>query len=138
MPIFRGMLSCHLRPIVEKVVAKFASWKGKLLSFAGRLELVKSSICCMLVHSFSVYKWSSSLIVVLERSIRNFISTGDVNKRKLVSVAWKNIVFLSRSGGLRVRNLRKYNFSLLKKLAWNIIHDEGAGYVFFRCRQLQK
>ncbi|CAK8561876.1 unnamed protein product [Lathyrus sativus] len=45
VPIFKGKLKAvHLCSIVDKVINKLASWKGSLLSFAGRLELVKSVI----------------------------------------------------------------------------------------------
>lgn len=56
VPIFKGKpKNVNLEPIADKVVNKLASWKGYLSSFAGRVELVKSTIQGMLTHSMSFY-----------------------------------------------------------------------------------
>lgn len=39
---------------------------GRLLSIAGRLQLVKSIIYSKLLYSFAVYKWPPSLLRKLE------------------------------------------------------------------------
>lgn len=62
VPIFKGNpCAKFLLPIAGKVIIKLDSWKGFLLSFAGRVELVKSSIQSMLIHSMFVYSWLVSL-----------------------------------------------------------------------------
>ncbi|XP_058725605.1 uncharacterized protein LOC131596888 [Vicia villosa] len=56
VPIFKGKpRSKFLLPISDNIILKLASWKGSLLSFTGRVELVKSSIQSMLIHSMSIY-----------------------------------------------------------------------------------
>jgi hypothetical protein len=88
VPIFKGKpKKIHLQPIADKVKSKLAGWKASLLSMAGRVQLIKSVIQGMLVHSFSVYSWPTSLIKDLEKWMRNFIWSGDVTQRKLVTVA---------------------------------------------------
>lgn len=55
VPIFKSKpRSTHLQPIVDKVIAKLASWKGALLSFMGRVQLVKSVVTCMLLHIYGL------------------------------------------------------------------------------------
>ncbi|XP_043725805.1 uncharacterized protein LOC122672387 [Telopea speciosissima] len=46
-----------LPPVLDRVRHKLAGWKGKLLSMAGRVELVKTMVSSMPIHSFSVYWW---------------------------------------------------------------------------------
>jgi len=45
----------------------------------------------MLIHTLSVYDWPVSLLKELEEAMRNFVWSGDINKRKLVTVAWKKM-----------------------------------------------
>ncbi|XP_058746486.1 uncharacterized protein LOC131619404 [Vicia villosa] len=75
-----------LQPITDKVIIKLAMRKGSLLSFAGRVELVKSYIQGMLSHSMVIYAWPLSLIRDLERAIKRFLWSGDTSKQKVVTV----------------------------------------------------
>ncbi|MCI03301.1 RNA-directed DNA polymerase (Reverse transcriptase), partial [Trifolium medium] len=85
VPIFRGKPKvAYLQSFVDKIRTKLSAWKASLLSIAGRVQLVKSVILSMIQHTIAIYCWPASLIKSLECSIRNFIWSGDVNKRKLV------------------------------------------------------
>ncbi|PNX99831.1 ribonuclease H, partial [Trifolium pratense] len=54
--------TCHLQPVADKIKLKLSAWKAALLSIAGRVQLV-----------------------------RNFIWSGDIDKRKLVTTSWQKI-----------------------------------------------
>jgi hypothetical protein len=73
---------------VDRIRVKLSAWKASLLSIAGRLQLVKLLVLGMIQHTIALYCWPASSIKSLECSIRNFIWSGDVNKRKLVTVAY--------------------------------------------------
>ncbi|KAK2656069.1 hypothetical protein Ddye_009121 [Dipteronia dyeriana] len=79
VPIFRG--KCVLQPIADKILSKFAKWKGKAFSLADRTTLIKSVITGSFVHSFMIYKWSSSLLQDL----------GLLNDSLLKKLTWKFI-----------------------------------------------
>jgi hypothetical protein len=92
VPIFRGKpKASYLQPIANKIKIKLANWKASLLSMAGRVQLVKAVIQSMLIHCLSVYSWSISILKEIERNIRNFIWSGDIEKRKLVTIAWHRV-----------------------------------------------
>ncbi|XP_058757090.1 uncharacterized protein LOC131630322 [Vicia villosa] len=55
----------YLLPNADKIILKFASWKSALLYFAGRVELVKSLIQSMVIHSMSIYDWPVSYMSVI-------------------------------------------------------------------------
>lgn len=72
VPLFKGKIKAFfLRMIADKVINKLASWKGSLLSFACRVELVKFQ--SMLLHSMAIYVWPISLVRDIERVIKQFI-----------------------------------------------------------------
>ena len=88
VPIFKGKpKKSHLQPIADKIKSKHSAWKASLLSIAGRVTLVKSVIQGMMVHSISIYSWPKKLLKEIETWIRNFIWSGDIAKRKLVTVS---------------------------------------------------
>jgi hypothetical protein len=93
VPIFKGKpKACHLQPVADKIKLKLSQWKAQLLSMAGRVQLVRSVIQSMLVYNISLYSWPISLLKDLERCTRNFIWSGDSDKRKMVTVSWKIFV----------------------------------------------
>lgn len=69
IPIFTGKpRKNHLLPIVDRIKAKLATWKGKLLSYMGRVQLVKSVLHGILIHSFTVYPLPTNLLNHLEKA----------------------------------------------------------------------
>ncbi|KAI9198086.1 hypothetical protein LWI28_009807 [Acer negundo] len=84
VPLFRGKpRKAVLRPIADKILSKFAKWKGKSLSLAGRATLIRSIITGSFVHSFMIYKWPSSLLSLINSKLRNFLWTGSCEETKL-------------------------------------------------------
>jgi len=109
-PIFKGRpKSFYFKPIADKIRIKLANWKASLLSIAGRVQLVKSVVQSMLVHTLSIYSWPTSLLRENEKWIKNFIWSGDINKRKMVTFAWKKVCVDYDEGGLGIRSLIKLN-----------------------------
>ncbi|XP_057787269.1 uncharacterized protein LOC131004582 [Salvia miltiorrhiza] len=71
IPIFCGKVQAsHLRSIHDKILNKFARWKGMQLSMAGRICLVKSVIQSSITHSMMVYQWPRSHLKELDMTWR--------------------------------------------------------------------
>ncbi|XP_019434814.1 PREDICTED: uncharacterized protein LOC109341364 [Lupinus angustifolius] len=74
VPLFKGKpRRIHLQRIADRILAKLVTGKGSSLSIMGRVELVRSIIHSMLVNSFHIYKWPTSLLDCVDKGIRNFI-----------------------------------------------------------------
>jgi hypothetical protein len=117
IPIFKGKpKSSVLQPIADRNKLKLSAWKTSLLSIAGRVQLVRSVIQSMLTYSISIYSWPSSLLKDLEKCIRNFIWSGDIEKRKLVTISWKKLCRPMDQGGLNLRSLISLNTASNLKL----------------------
>jgi len=125
VPIFKGKPKVrHLQPIADKVKAKMSSWKASLLFIAGKVQLIKSIVQSMLIHTLSVYDWPVSLLKELEAVMRKFFWSGDINNRKLVTVAWKKMCKPTDQGGLGIRSLKKLNQATNLKLCWDLFHKK--------------
>ena len=89
VPLFQGSPKRRfLQSIADKIRDRFSQWKGNSLSIAGRLTLINSVIASSFIHSFSIYKWPASLLKELDSAIRNYLWSGNISERKLVTVAW--------------------------------------------------
>lgn len=135
IPLFKGRpKKIHLQHIVDRFLNKLATWKGTLLSIMGRIELVKSVIQHMFLHSFQVYSWPISLLKHLDKCIRNFIWAGKVNVKKIVTVAWHKICSPTLEGGLGLKSIRSLNEASLLKLFFEMLSSRKEWVVSFRQR----
>lgn len=89
---------------MDRIKVKLASWKGVLLTDIGRIQLVKSVVHGMLAYSFQIYVWLISLIKTLDSWIRNFVLSGNIDNRKLLTVPWHSVYKPVEDGGLGVKS----------------------------------
>ncbi|XP_057811732.1 uncharacterized protein LOC131025969 [Salvia miltiorrhiza] len=137
VPIFDGRVrASYFRPIHDRIIAKFSRWRGRLLSMAGRLCLVKSVIQSSITHSMMVYKWPRSLLKDLDDKCRNFIWTGDIRKTPSCSVSWNRVCAIKEEGGLGVRSFSLMNKCFLIKMAWKLICGKDFGFSILQDRYL--
>ncbi|XP_058728727.1 uncharacterized protein LOC131600410 [Vicia villosa] len=112
-PTFKGSVrKHHLQPIADRILAKFAAWKGSLLSIAGRVVLV--------------YSWPVKLLRIIEKASRNFIWSGSISKKKVVTVAWKFVCQPKSNGGLDLRSLVCLNQAYNLKSCWEFMSSTEA------------
>ncbi|XP_058775306.1 uncharacterized protein LOC131649564 [Vicia villosa] len=139
VPLFKGKpKAVFLCPIEDKVISKLASWKGSFLSFAGRVELVKSAVQSMLLHSMVIYDWPISLIRDIERAIKRFIWSSEVSKNKVIIVTWNSVCLPLVEGGLGIRSIANLNAAFKLKLAWDFFQSNSSWTVLLRQRVFHK
>jgi len=114
----------HLRPIVDKIKLKLNAWKGRLLTFMGRVQLVNVVICSMLTYFFHVYKWPSSLLFEVSKAMRNFIWSGNSDQKKICTVSWSQMCKPKEAGGLAVKDPVKLNQASILYLTWQLLTSE--------------
>ncbi|XP_042477679.1 uncharacterized protein LOC122059038 [Macadamia integrifolia] len=137
--IFKGRVKKEaLLPVMDRMKGRLAGWKGKLLSMAGKVELVRFMISSIPNHSFAVYWWPSSLLTTMERWMRKFIWLGVLNTSKAITVKWDALCKPKKEGGLGIRRLRDTNKALLGKLVWRMKHEKLAACSFLRARFVKK
>ncbi|PNX62717.1 hypothetical protein L195_g053127, partial [Trifolium pratense] len=65
-----------------------------------------------------------TLIKELERYLRNFIWSGDLLTRKMVTVAWNTVCTPIAEGGLGIRSFAKLNQASNLKLFWEFLNSD--------------
>ncbi|XP_042499700.1 uncharacterized protein LOC122077867 [Macadamia integrifolia] len=133
--IFKGgVKKDRMLPLIDKIKSRLQGWQGKLLSMAGRAELIWSVISGMPIHNFSTYWWPESVIKTVERWIRNFLWSGDIYTVKKITVKWEEVCRPKEEGGLGIRRLRDVNCAVLSKLVWQMTHEGSTFSSFLRAR----
>jgi hypothetical protein len=107
--------------VYDRVSAKLASWKSRLLNKPGRVVLANAVISSIPTYHMQTQWLPQGMCDDLDRTVRRFIwkGTGDSGMHL---VSWEKITQPRRSGGLGVRSARLQNVSLLGKLIWEVLN----------------
>lgn len=71
MPLSSKRLSLsNCQPLLDKFKKRLSGWKSKILSYAGRVELIRSTISTL--HLFWATVLPKSVLHAMDKSIRNF------------------------------------------------------------------
>ncbi|PWA63752.1 reverse transcriptase domain, Reverse transcriptase zinc-binding domain protein [Artemisia annua] len=89
-----------------------------MLSFGGRLLLIKSVMSNLPVYFFSLYRAPCKVIKYLDRIRMNFFWGGSLEDRKISWISWKDITAPLKEGGVGIGSLDACNISLLAKWWW--------------------
>ena len=89
-----------------------------MLSFGGRLVLIKSVMSNLPVYFFSLYRAPSEIIKILDRNRMNFFWVGGLEDKKLAWISWKDVIASLAEGGLSIGSLYACNVGLLAKWWW--------------------
>ena len=111
--------------MVEKVQSKLARWKGRCLSIAGRIYLIKSVLSSIPLLFMSLFKLPSLVVDKLVQIQRNFLWGWGSDGRKIAWASWDKVYEPRDFGGLGIIDLRNFNLALLGKWIWRLGTDSG-------------
>ena len=86
-------------------MGRIKHWSSKLLSIAGRIQLVRSIITAIAQYWMSVFPMPKKVIQKIDSICRLFIWSGSVEVKRKSHVAWKQVCKPARCGGLNLINL---------------------------------
>jgi hypothetical protein len=102
-----------IQPLVDKMLKKIAGWRGKLLSYAARLVLIKACLASIPVYLLSFIKFPKWTIRTLHTHMANCLWNDNPEAQKYHLVNWDTVSLLKEFGGLGVPNLTDLNICLL-------------------------
>ncbi|GLU22240.1 hypothetical protein SLE2022_383300 [Rubroshorea leprosula] len=114
------------QPLLDSVMKKLSSWKGRYLSQGGRITLINSVLSSLPVFLMSVYLIPKGTINSIDKIRRNFLWGGEGGERKINWVKWDMICKDKEYGGLGVKDLKKFNLTLMGKW-WGRLASEEEG-----------
>ncbi|XP_028064362.1 uncharacterized protein LOC114267521 [Camellia sinensis] len=125
------------KPVIDKIRAKLASWKRKLLSFGGRLTLIRSVLSSLPVYYLSILKMPHSVIKTIESLRAAFLWGGSELRRKIHLVKWEEITKKRDQGGLGIRRIQDVNDYLLAKWWWRFGVEDKSLWKRVLCSRYQ-
>ncbi|KAK4383980.1 hypothetical protein Sango_3102300 [Sesamum angolense] len=112
------------RPLLDKVDTRLAGWNHQTMSYAGRLQLIKSVLSTLHTYWASVFILPKGVLKNLEKKMRTFLWQGQ-SGRGNAKVAWAQICKPKAEGGLGISSLITTNQALILKQLWRILQNDG-------------
>lgn len=111
--------------VETRLEGKFWCWKGKLLSYADPLVLVKSVLTSLPMFMLSFLEIPKGVRKRLDFWRSRFFLQSDENKRKYILTKWNIICRPIEQGGLVIEVLELKNKCLLSKWIFKLLNEEG-------------
>ncbi|GKV48207.1 hypothetical protein SLEP1_g55033 [Rubroshorea leprosula] len=79
------------QPLVESVKSKLAPWKGRHLSFRGRITLINSVLSSLPMFLMSVYLLPKGILYSIDKIRKSFLWGGEGEGKKINWVKWDKV-----------------------------------------------
>ncbi|KAL0290999.1 UNVERIFIED_CONTAM: hypothetical protein Sradi_7037100 [Sesamum radiatum] len=96
----RVRLSSPVRPLIDKVDARLAGWNNQTLSYAGRLQLIKSVLTTLHTYWASAFILPKGVLKTLEKKMRQFLWHGSAGRRNAKRYRLRNSTIWTFNGAL--------------------------------------
>ncbi|KAL2237591.1 UNVERIFIED_CONTAM: hypothetical protein Sindi_0950800 [Sesamum indicum] len=121
LPLISSRLTiADCRPLLLKIDKRIAGWEGTTLSYAGRVQIIKSVLTAMSVYWASAFILPKKVINEIEKRLRAFLWKGMTNSG-YAKVAWKDIYRPKEEGGLGFKDISTLNRALMTKKLCDVI-----------------
>ncbi|XP_010463260.1 PREDICTED: uncharacterized protein LOC104743929 [Camelina sativa] len=117
----RKLRLAEYRPLLQSLTNRFSSWSSRALSYAGRQQLISSVIYGTINFWMSAFILPKGCIKKIETLCANFLWSGDVTKKGIAKMAWRDLCLPKAEGGLGFRCLSHWNKTLILKLTWRLL-----------------
>ncbi|KAL2247314.1 UNVERIFIED_CONTAM: hypothetical protein Sindi_2583700, partial [Sesamum indicum] len=108
------------RPLLLKIDKRIAGWEGTTISYAGRVQIIKSVLISLSLYWASTFILPKKVINEIEKRLRAFLWKGTTNSG-YAKVAWKDICRPKEEGGLGFKDISTLNRALMTKKLCDVI-----------------
>lgn len=130
LPLFAGRIKRSMcLPLLDKMKARLDLWKSRMLSMAGRLELVISTLAAYNIFWAAAIPIPVSVTDEADKICRDFLWGDCAERKKLHTVAWDIICKPKKEGGLGVRKAREWVEAGIATKLWNVVAKKDSLWV---------
>lgn len=110
----------HYLPLINRIIRRNIHWSTRMLSYAGRIQLVKSIFCSIAQYWMQNFPLPKAVIKKIDALCRSFIWTGNAEVSRKFLVAWAKVCSPNDQAGIGLINMAVWNQVSLMKCLWNI------------------
>ncbi|KAK4381000.1 polyprotein [Sesamum angolense] len=121
LPLIAARLSVtDCQSLLQKIDSRIKGWEGVQLSFAGRVQLIKSVLTSFEVYWAMAFILPKGIIKEMIKRFRTFLWKG-TSSSGYPKVAWEAVCRPIEEGGLGIKDILALNRALMSKHLWAII-----------------
>lgn len=125
----KSMTRPDYEPLLEKIRNRLSHWTTRHLSYAGRLQLIKSVIASITNFWSSVFCLPKRCFKEIEGMCSAFLWSGSPNNHNRSKVAWEDVCIPLKEGGLGIRRLHEVSRVFGLHLVWKIVSGSNSLWV---------
>ncbi|XP_058776177.1 uncharacterized protein LOC131650488 [Vicia villosa] len=110
----------HCLVLIDKIIHKVTHWNSKLLTYAGRVQLIKSVVFSVVNFWMQVLRLPKVVLHHIDSICRSFLSTGGKDVSSKSPIAWNFFCRPMAYGGMNIMDLECWNKVCMLKLVWNV------------------
>ncbi|KAK4380772.1 hypothetical protein Sango_3031800 [Sesamum angolense] len=114
------LLLFYCQPLLQKIDSHIKGWEGVQLSFAGRVQLIKSVLISFEVYWAAAFILPKGIINEMIKRLRTFLWKG-TSSSGYPKVAWEAVCRPIEEGGLGIKDILALNRALMSKHLWAVI-----------------
>ncbi|KAK4382248.1 hypothetical protein Sango_2890200 [Sesamum angolense] len=123
LPLLASRLSISdCQPLLLKIDSRIKGWDSIQLSFAGRLQLIKSVLMSLNVYWAMAFILPKGVIRAVEKRMRHFLWKGN-SAVGYPKVAWSDMCRPMEEGGLGIQDILALKKALMSRHIWNVIQS---------------
>ncbi|KAL0302321.1 UNVERIFIED_CONTAM: putative ribonuclease H protein [Sesamum calycinum] len=123
LPLLASRLSISdCKPLLLKIDSRIKGWESIQLSFAGRIQLIKSVLMSLNVYWAMAFILPKGVIREVEKKMRTFLWKGN-SAVGYPKVAWNVVCKPIEEGGQGIRDILALNKALMSRHLWNVIQN---------------
>ncbi|KAL2235520.1 UNVERIFIED_CONTAM: hypothetical protein Sindi_1284200 [Sesamum indicum] len=125
LPLISSRLTISdCQPLISKIDARINGWEGISLSYAGRVQIIKSVLSALSLYWASAFILPKKVINEIEKRLRTFLWKGTTSSG-YAKVAWKDVCRPMDEGGLGFKDISTLNRALMSKKLCDVIHGSS-------------
>ncbi|XP_031741727.1 uncharacterized protein LOC116403921 [Cucumis sativus] len=127
LPLLSGRLrSSDCDPLIQCITSRIRCWSARVLSFAGRLQLVRSVLRSLQVYWASVFMLPMKVHRDVDKILRAYLWRGKEEGRGGAKVVWDEVCLPFDEGGLAIRDGSSWNIASTLKILWLLLVKSGS------------
>ncbi|KAK4384089.1 hypothetical protein Sango_3092900 [Sesamum angolense] len=124
LPLISSRLSiADCQPLLQKIDSRIKGWEGVQISFAGRVQLIKSVLISFEVYWAMAFILPKGIINEMIKRLRTFLWKG-TSASGYTKVAWETVCRPIEEGGLGIKDILALNRALMSKYLWAVIKQD--------------